>query len=50
MFHLALQMDVDSETAEALYQKLLQLEGDVRRKLKEEQRVSKLVNGRAGLS
>lgn len=44
------KMDIDSETSEALYQKLLQLEGEVRRRLKEKQRDSKLVHSSAGLS
>lgn len=50
MFRSTLQMDIDSETSEALYQKLLQLEGEVRRRLKEKQRDSKLVHCSAGLS
>lgn len=50
MFRSTLQMDIDSETSEALYQKLLQLEGEVRRRLKEKQRDSKLVHSSAGLS
>lgn len=37
MFCLSTQMDIDSETSEALYQKLLQLEVEVRRRLKEKQ-------------
>lgn len=47
MFCPSLQLDVDSETSEALYRKLLQLEGEVRRRLKEKQKV---VLSRVGLS
>lgn len=43
-------MDIDSETSEALFQKLLQLEGEVRRRLKEKQKGSKLVHSGVGLS
>lgn len=33
-----LQMDIDLETSDALYDKLLQLESEVRKKLKEKQK------------
>lgn len=46
----SLQMDIDSETSEALYQKLLQLEGEMRGRLKEKQTDSKLVRSGVGLS
>lgn len=43
-------MDIDSEMSEALFKKLLQLEGKVRQKLKEKQKDSKLVPSGVGLS
>lgn len=39
-------MDIDSETSEALYEKLLQLESEVRKKLKAKQKDSQLVHSR----
>lgn len=43
-------MDIDSETSEALYEKLLQLESEVRKKLNAKQKDSQLVHSSAGLS
>lgn len=41
-------MDIDLETSEALYEKLLQLECESRKKLKAEQKESQLVHSSAG--
>lgn len=37
VFCSSLQMDIDLETSEVLYEKLLQLEREVRKKVKEKQ-------------
>ncbi len=42
-----LQMDIDLDTSEALFEKLLQLESEVRKKLKEKQKESQSVRSDA---
>lgn len=41
-------MDIDLETSEALYERLLQLESEVREKLKEKQKESQHAHSPAG--
>lgn len=47
VFCSALQMDIDLETSEAFYEKLLQLESEVRKKLRAKQKESQLVHSNA---
>ena len=46
VLHFMFQMDIDLETSDALYEKLQQLESEVRKKLKEKQK--QLHSGPAG--